>query len=63
MYKAAVDRDIVWRERYYLAWLTKGFEDDDYRIPQLMRRIVPNENFFGSPGKVAAETIRDGDTT
>ena len=70
MYKAAVGRDIVWRERYYLDWLIKGFEDDDYRIPQLMRRIVLSENFFtvtppslGAPGRVAADTIRDGDTT
>lgn len=46
MYKAAVGRDIVWGERYYLDWLIAGFEDDYYRIPDLMRRIVMSENFF-----------------
>lgn len=46
MYKAAVGRDIVWDERYYLDWLIAGFEDDDYRIPDLMRRIAMSENFF-----------------
>lgn len=46
MYKAAVGRDIVWDERYYLDWLIAGFEDDGYRIPDLMHRIVMSENFF-----------------
>lgn len=46
MYKAAVGRDIVWDERYYLDWLIAGFEDDGFRIPDLMRRIVLSANFF-----------------
>lgn len=46
MYKSAVGRDIVWKERYYLDWLIAGFESDDYRIPDLMRRIVTSDNFF-----------------
>ena len=46
MYKSAVGRDITWDERYYLDWLIAGFEDDNYRIPDLMRRIVMSRNFF-----------------
>jgi Protein of unknown function (DUF1592)/Protein of unknown function (DUF1588)/Protein of unknown function (DUF1595)/Protein of unknown function (DUF1587)/Protein of unknown function (DUF1585) len=48
LYKSAVGRDIVWKERYYLDWLIAGFEDDDYRIPDLMRRIALSENFFAA---------------
>lgn len=46
LYKSAVGRDIVWRERYYLDWLNDGFAEDNYRIPALMRRIALSENFF-----------------
>lgn len=46
MYMSAVGRDITWGERYYLDWLIAGFESDDYRIPDLMRRIVTSDNFF-----------------
>ncbi len=46
MYKAAVGRDIMWRERYYLDWLNEGFAHDGYRIPDLMRRIVTSDNFY-----------------
>ena len=67
MYKAAVGRDIVWDERYYLDWLIAGFEDDGYRIPDLMRRIVLSENFFtvtrpsAQPaGRIAESGTRSG---
>ena len=46
LYKSAVGRDIVWKERYYLDWLIKGFADDGYRIPDLMLRIATSKNFF-----------------
>jgi Protein of unknown function (DUF1592)/Protein of unknown function (DUF1588)/Protein of unknown function (DUF1595)/Protein of unknown function (DUF1585)/Protein of unknown function (DUF1587) len=46
LFKSAVGRDIVWNERYYLDWLISGFEEDGYRIPNLMRRIATSENFF-----------------
>lgn len=46
LYKSAVGRDIMWRERYYLDWLNEGFAEDEYRIPALMRRIALSDNFF-----------------
>jgi Protein of unknown function (DUF1592)/Protein of unknown function (DUF1588)/Protein of unknown function (DUF1595)/Protein of unknown function (DUF1585)/Protein of unknown function (DUF1587) len=46
LYKSAVGRDIVWKERYYLDWLINGFAEDDYRIPDLMRRIATSKNFL-----------------
>lgn len=71
MYKSAVGRDITWDERYYLDWLIAAFEDDGYRIPDLMRRIAMSENFFvvthpaGTRGtsNVASSKRQDGDTT
>lgn len=57
LYKSAVGRDIVWRERYYLDWLNEAFAEDGYRIPALMRRIALSENFFAiTPPKPAPFT-------
>lgn len=59
MYKAAVGRDITWNERYYLDWLIGRFEADDYRIPDLMRRIVTSANFFAvTPPAVPGTLVR-----
>jgi hypothetical protein len=60
LYKSAVGRDIVWKERYYLDWLIAGFEDDGYRIPDLMRRIALSENFFAAkrPAKLARANMQ-----
>lgn len=46
MYKSAVGRDITWDERPYLDWLNATFEDENYRVPQLMRAIALSDNFF-----------------
>lgn len=57
LYKSAVGRDIVWRERYYLDWLNEAFAEDGYRIPALMRRIALSDNFFAiTPPKPAPFT-------
>ncbi|WP_340588985.1 DUF1592 domain-containing protein [Erythrobacter alti] len=59
MYTAAVGRDIEWGERYYLDWLIDEFADDDYSVPDLMRRIATSENFF----TVTPPRARRSDTT
>lgn len=46
LYKSAVGRDITWDERPYLDWLNATFEEEDYRVPQLMRAIALSDNFF-----------------
>lgn len=59
LYKSAVGRDIVWRERYLLDWFIAGFEDHDYRIPDLMRQIATSEAFYTvtRPRPVAARGV------
>ncbi|MBB4859222.1 hypothetical protein HNO88_002551 [Novosphingobium chloroacetimidivorans] len=57
MYKAAVGRDITWNERYYLDWLIGRFAADDYRIPDLMRRIVTSAEFFATTRPVMPGTL------
>lgn len=59
MYKSAVGRDITWRERYYLDWLIGRFTADDYRVPDLMRRIVTSANFFAAtPSSPSGNLVR-----
>ncbi len=56
MYTGAVGRDIAWNERYYLDWLIEEFADDDYNVPDLMRRIATSENFFAVIASPASQS-------
>lgn len=46
MYRAAVGRDTMWDERYYMDYLISQFEQAGYRVPGLMRTIALSDNFF-----------------
>ena len=46
MYRYAVGRDTVWKERAYMDWLISNFRSNDYQIPELMRTIAQSDNFF-----------------
>lgn len=46
MYRYAVGRDTVWKERAYMDWLISNFSLNDYQIPELMRIIALSDNFF-----------------
>ncbi len=46
MYRFAVGRDTVWKERSYMDYLIRSFAADDYQVPQLMRTIALSDNFF-----------------
>ena len=51
MYRFAVGRDVVWKERQYMDFLIERFIDSGYKVPALMREIALSENFFAiSPG-------------
>lgn len=46
LYKSAVGRDLEWEERDYMDWLIDGFESDEYKVTEMMRRIANSKNFF-----------------
>ena len=46
MYRFAVGRDTVWKERAYMDYLIAAFGVDGYRLPHLMRVIALSDNFF-----------------
>ncbi|MDG0980436.1 MAG: DUF1588 domain-containing protein [Halieaceae bacterium] len=55
MYRYAIGRDTVWKERYYMDYLIKSFEEQGYRITELMRSIALSENFFSIANPAVAE--------
>ncbi len=65
MYKSAVGRDITWDERPYLDWLIATFEEEDYRVPDLMRAIATSDNFFAvrpQPRRMVSNSYPNGDS-
>jgi hypothetical protein len=57
MYRYAAGRTVATSGKDWIGWLDKGFGDDGYRIPDLMRRIAMSDAFYAVPtptGQIAA---------
>ena len=61
MYRYAVGRDTVWKERYYLDYLIRSFEEQGYRITDLMRKIALSKNFLSiaNPAEAGSMSWRE----
>ncbi len=57
MYRYAVGRDTVWKERSYMDFLISRFTQEGYRMPELMKTIALSENFFAIQPETNSRSI------
>jgi hypothetical protein len=56
LYAYGIGREVTRTDRLWLAWITKRFAADGYRVPDLLREIVTSRAFFAVSNPVPATT-------